>query len=255
MSDRKTIIAANWKMNLDLETGLMLAIAINSNLQTEVNPDKIAILCPPFIHLNHLVELVKETEHIFIGAQNCHQEEAGAYTGEVSANMIASIGVKYVILGHSERRQYFKEDNTLLASKVNRALEHGLKPIYCCGEPLEVRKDGKHKQLVTRQIEEGLFHLPPQSWENIVIAYEPVWAIGTGEVATPDQAQEMHAHIRELLGKKHGNDLAQRVSILYGGSMKPGNAEELLSQPDVDGGLVGGASLKAYDFTAIYQSI
>ena len=255
MSDRKTIIAANWKMNLNLEEGLALAIAVKSKLQTETNPNKISILCPPFIHLNHLVELVKEDEHISIGAQNCHQEESGAYTGEVSAGMLASIGVEYVILGHSERRQYFKEDNTLLASKVNRALEHGLKPIYCCGELLEVRKKGNQEELVTQQIEEGLFHLPAQSWENLVIAYEPVWAIGTGEVATPKQAQEMHAHIRQLIDTKYGEDVAQRVSILYGGSMKPANAEELLNQPDVDGGLIGGASLKAEEFTAIYQSI
>jgi triosephosphate isomerase len=160
-----------------------------------------------------------------------------------------------VILGHSERRQYFREDNTLLASKVSRALEHGLTPIYCCGESLEVRKDGNHEELVTQQIEEGLFHLPAQSWENLVIAYEPVWAIGTGEVATPKQAQEMHAYIRQLIDKKYSADLAQGISILYGGSMKPANAEELLSQPDVDGGLIGGASLKANEFTAIYQSI
>lgn len=255
MSERKTIIAGNWKMNMTLDDGLSLAIAIKSHLQAEGDPNKLAILCPPFIHLNHLVELLREDEQILVGAQNCHQAESGAYTGEVSAAMLASIGVPFVILGHSERRQYFGEGNELLAAKVNRAVEHGLQPIYCCGEPLEVRKTGKQNDLVSKQIEEALFHLPGHVWGKITIAYEPVWAIGTGEVASPDQAQEMHAHIRSLLSDKYGSNMADGVSILYGGSMKPGNAEELLSQPDVDGGLIGGASLKAKDFTAIYQSI
>ena len=251
---RQTIIAANWKMHKTLEEGLELAVAIKAHLQSAPTTDKIAILCTPYIHLFHMVETFREVDHIHVGAQNCHQELQGAYTGEISPQQLSAMGVPYVILGHSERRQYFGEDEALLKAKVDQALAQELQPIFCCGEPLEVRETDGHKALVKKQVEEALFHLSAEQIGETVIAYEPVWAIGTGKVASPEQAQEMHAHIRQLVADHYGTATADKLSILYGGSVKPNNAADIFQQPDVDGGLIGGASLKAEDFTAIYQA-
>jgi len=247
---RKQIVAGNWKMNKSLQEGKELCSSI-INLLGEAAKE--VIIGAPYIHLASLVELTKGAA-VKIAAQNCHQEISGAYTGEISAAMLADLGLDYVILGHSERRAYNGENNALLAKKVDTALSQNLKVIYCCGETLEERKSGVHFDLVANQIKEGVFHLDAEAMKNIVIAYEPVWAIGTGETATSDQAQEMHAHIRTVLSDKYGADLAESTSILYGGSCKPSNAEELFSQADVDGGLIGGASLKAEDFISIIKA-
>jgi len=249
---RQKIVAGNWKMNKNLDEGIALAEALaKGNLPAEVE----VIMCTPYIHLNSVANITKDITNLNLGAQNCHQEESGAYTGEISAGMLASIeGLTYVVLGHSERRAYFGEDNALLAKKTDAALAAGLRPIFCCGEPLEVREADKHVALVSEQLTEGLFHLPAEDFSKIVISYEPVWAIGTGVTASPQQAQDMHKEIRNLIAGKYGAEVADNTSILYGGSVKPNNAEELFSQPDVDGGLVGGASLKADDFLAIAGS-
>lgn len=247
---RKQIVAGNWKMNKTLTEGKALCSSIIALLGETT---KEVIIGAPFIHLASLVEVAKGS-NVKIAAQNCHQELSGAYTGEISAAMLADIGLDYVILGHSERRAYNGENNSLLASKVNTALAQGLQVIYCCGETLEERKSNIHFDIVEKQIEEALFHLDAAAMQNIVIAYEPVWAIGTGETATSDQAQEMHAHIRRVLAAKYGEEIAESTSILYGGSCKPSNAVELFSQTDVDGGLIGGASLKAEDFISIIKA-
>lgn len=248
---RKQIVAGNWKMNKTFEEGKELAEAVAAGLSES---DTIAILAPPFIHLSALSVAVQQKFNLRLAAQNCHQEKGGAYTGEISVDMLRSVGVEYVILGHSERREYFGEEEELLAKKVDIVLEAGLKPIFCCGEKLPVREAGTHTQLVAKQIRGALFHLSAEAFANIVIAYEPVWAIGTGVTASPAQAQEMHAVIRQLVADQYGIEVAHHTTILYGGSVKPGNAKELFSQPDVDGGLVGGASLKAADFLAIIDS-
>lgn len=248
------IIAANWKMHKTLEEGLELAVALKSSLINNTAANKVAVLCTPYIHLFHMVETFRDSKHIFVGAQNCHQASAGAYTGEIAAPMLQAMGVPYVILGHSERRLYFNEDEALLKAKVDQALAHDLKPIFCCGEPLAIRESNEHKELVAKQVTEALFHLSAAQLSQIVIAYEPVWAIGTGKVASPEQAQEMHAHIRQLVADQYGSTIAEALSILYGGSVKPNNAADIFAQPDVDGGLIGGASLNAEDFTAIYQA-
>ena len=249
---RQKIVAGNWKMNKTLAEGTELATAIKDNLDnTEVQ----VIMCTPFIHLTAVAPIVAEVSNLALGAQNCHQNASGAYTGEVSAPMLATLGgVDYVILGHSERRAYFHEDNQILAAKVDAALENNLMPIFCCGEPLEIREAGTHVELVSKQLEEGLFHLSAEAFSKIVIAYEPVWAIGTGVTASPEQAQDMHLAIRELIANKYGAEVADATSILYGGSVKPGNAKEIFGKPDVDGGLIGGASLKVDDFLAIVNS-
>jgi triosephosphate isomerase (TIM) len=247
---RKQIVAGNWKMNKSLQEGKELCSSI-INLLGEATRE--VIIGAPYIHLASLAELTKGTA-VKIAAQNCHQEMSGAYTGEISAAMLADLGLDYVILGHSERRAYNGENNALLAKKVDTALSQNLKVIYCCGETLEERKSGAHFSLVANQIKEGVFHLDAEAMKNIVIAYEPVWAIGTGETATSDQAQEMHAHIRKVLTEKYGVELAESTSILYGGSCKPSNAEDLFSQSDVDGGLIGGASLKSEDFISIIKA-
>lgn len=252
---RKKIVAANWKMNKDLEEGVQLAVGIKESLQAENSNDKFCILCPPFIHLFHLSEMLKGVDHIKVGAQNCHQEESGAYTGEVAASMIASLDVDYVILGHSERRKYFKEDDDLLARKVEIALKNNLKPIFCCGESLEQRETGTQQKVVEEQLKRGLFSLNEDQFKKVVIAYEPVWAIGTGKTASPVQAQEMHEFIRKLISDHYHKTVAEDTSILYGGSVKPDNAEDLFMQQDIDGGLIGGASLNADDFAAIYHAI
>lgn len=250
---RKKIVAGNWKMNMDLAEGLKFAEAVNSYFETKP-PKAEVILCTPYIHLAGVSEIVKKGE-VLCGAQNCSSEPSGAFTGEVSPSMIKSTGARYVIIGHSERRSYYHEDDKLLNKKTLLALANGLNVIFCCGEVLQERESGKHLSVVKRQIQEGLFNLPEKEFRNIVIAYEPVWAIGTGLTATPDQAQEMHKYIRDLVKEKYGNDCADNLTILYGGSCKPSNAGELFSKPDVDGGLIGGASLKKEDFCAIVESV
>lgn len=248
---RQQIVAGNWKMNMNFQEGRDLA----SEIINSIGPSEVlTLLCPPFVHLNHISMLTNGISNLEIGAQNCHQSDSGAYTGEVSASMIKSVGASFVIIGHSERREYFNEDNALLAEKINTALKNDLKPIFCCGEKLDVREAGNHEELVKAQVEQGLFHLDAEAFSKVVIAYEPVWAIGTGKTASPQQAQEMHHFIRGLVAKKYGESVANSTSILYGGSCKPDNAEEIFSQPDVDGGLIGGASLKAADFIAIVKS-
>lgn len=248
---RRQIVAGNWKMNKDYSQGRDLVKEIVEGFQaTEVT----LILCPPFIHLYNATSKTNDIAMLHIGAQNCHQEEGGAYTGETSASMIKSTGASFVILGHSERRAYFNESDELIGQKVKAALAHGLQPIFCCGEPLEVREENKHEALVEKQVKNALFSLSADDFSKVIIAYEPVWAIGTGKTASPEQAQEMHRHIRQLVEKKYGKEISESTSILYGGSVKPGNAKEIFAKADVDGGLIGGASLKAADFLAISNS-
>lgn len=250
---RKKIVAGNWKMNQNLFEGKQLVTDIlkrSSNLSENVK----VVIAPPFIQLELAASQIKEVEGFYLAAQNCHQEKAGAYTGEVSAYMLKSVGVDYVILGHSERRQYFGEDEILLAKKVNAVLDAEMKVIFCVGEPLEIRDANTQNELVKKQILGGLFHLEEAQFENIVIAYEPVWAIGTGRTASAEQAQDMHAFIRSVIAEKYGNDVAANTTILYGGSCNAANAAALFACPDVDGGLIGGASLKADDFDAIIKA-
>jgi triosephosphate isomerase len=250
---RAKIVAGNWKMNKSLDEARSLTNEVMS-LARDAKGNVKVVLCVPFPYLIPVTELTSGSA-IQVGAQNCSDQESGAYTGEVSAAMLKSIGVPYVIVGHSERRQYFGEDGKLLAKKTDKALAHGLTPIFCCGEPLEIREKGTHEDLVRDQVEESLFHLSSELLKKIVIAYEPVWAIGTGKTASSQQAQDMHAVIRKQLAKKYGDAVAQEISILYGGSVKPDNAKELFVCPDVDGGLVGGASLKAKDFIDIVKGV
>lgn len=247
------IVAGNWKMNNNLDEGLKLTSEIVNMVTDEVSYDVKVILAPPFVHLNQVKKLIQGSDKMYLSAQNCNEHESGAYTGEISAAMLKSVGVEYVILGHSERREYFNESNAQLASKVDIALKNGLIPIFCCGEPLEIREAGTYLDFVCSQLKESLFHLSDDDFSKIVIAYEPIWAIGTGKTASSAQAQEMHKAIREFLVAKYG-DLAIETSILYGGSCKPGNAKELFACADVDGGLIGGASLKSRDFTDIVKS-
>jgi triosephosphate isomerase len=251
---RKKIVAGNWKMNLSFEDGQKLTSEIVNMYRDEAIQDVVAVLNPPFPHLYPVKKLMGDTPGLALGAQNCSDKEAGAFTGEVSAKMLASFGVAYVILGHSERREYFQEGNALLASKVNQALSHGLSPIFCCGESLNIRNAGTHEASVTAQLTESLFHLSPEEFSKVVIAYEPIWAIGTGVTASAEQAQEMHAALRAHIAAAYGQEIAQATSILYGGSANPGNAKELFGKPDVDGGLIGGASLKSRDFVDILKS-
>ena len=247
---RKQIVAGNWKMNLNAAESQELIAALKAQtFDTNVH----VAIATPYVHLAAAVDQTAGTS-IGVAAQNMHQAASGAYTGEVSAAMLEGIGVKTVILGHSERRAYFHETDALLAEKVNTALENDMHVIFCFGEELEDRKSKAHFDLVTSQLTNGLFHLQPSQWANITLAYEPVWAIGTGETASPAQAQEMHAHIRAVLAAKYDDALAQRVSVLYGGSVKPANAKEIFAQTDVDGGLIGGAALNAEDFAAIVNA-
>jgi len=250
---RKRIVAGNWKMNKSLKEGIELATEINTHVEKLENHAIEVIVAPPFIHLSEISKIVN-SNFISVAAQNCAAWPQGAYTGEVSAEMIRLIGVEYVILGHSERRKYFHEDGKMLNTKVKMALENMLKPIFCCGEVLEERESEIHFETVKMQLSEGLFNLPEEDFKEAVIAYEPVWAIGTGKTATPDQAQEMHRFIRLLVAEKYGGNVAEDTTILYGGSCKPSNARELFSNPDVDGGLIGGASLKTEDFLGIITS-
>ncbi len=247
---RKKIVAGNWKMNTSLKAGLELAKSVNGKVE---KTDVTIILCTPFIHLAEVKKVINKPA-LFLGAQNCADKESGAYTGEVSAEMIKSTGATHVILGHSERRAYYGETDELLAVKVKLALKNELIPIFCIGEVLQERESGKHFDVVKSQLEKGLFHLTPEDFGKIVIAYEPVWAIGTGKTATPDQAQEIHKVIRDSIKAKYGDTIAANCSILYGGSCKPSNAAELFANPDVDGGLIGGAALNAEDFMGIVNA-
>ena len=248
---RKQIAAGNWKMNLSYDEAHSL---IDALVSTNRPDDVVTILGVPHPYLQSAVAKVKGDQKIHISAQNAHEAENGAYTGEVSTDMLQSIGVGHVILGHSERREYQKESNELLKTKVDAVLEKGLVPIFCCGESLDIRKSGNHVEHVSTQLSDSLFHLSGADFGKIIIAYEPIWAIGTGETASPEQAQEMHAAIRALIAEQYNDDIAQACSILYGGSVKPANAKEIFGQADVDGGLVGGASLKAEDFLSIISS-
>lgn len=251
---RKKIVAGNWKMNLSLEEGKNLVDGILAALPA-LSDEKQVVLAPPYLHLTQTVAQLDEYEHIYAGAQNCHSEALGAYTGEVAASMLQSAGVQYVIIGHSERRQYNHETDELLVKKITQALNNNLKLIFCCGEPLEIRDADTQNDFVGRQIAAALFHLNAEALNNIAIAYEPIWAIGTGRTASAQQAQDMHAHIRATLAAQYGNDAAQQMTILYGGSCNAGNAAELFACPDVDGGLIGGASLKADSFLAIIDAM
>lgn len=251
---RQKIVAGNWKMNTTLQEAQTLTAELIGMVHAEVNGDTKIILCPPFPYLMPMKSQIGTMPAISLGAQNCSEHRSGAYTGEVSALMLKSMEIPYVILGHSERRQYFGESGPLLAQKIDGALANGLKPIFCCGEPLEVREAGEHVSLVRAQIEESLFHLNAEAMKKIVIAYEPVWAIGTGKTASSAQAQEMHVVIRKHLASKFGEDTASIIPILYGGSVKADNAKELFACADVDGGLVGGASLKSREFVDIIKS-
>ena len=219
---------------------------------TSLDANTQLIVCPPFPYLE-MTSDYSDDSYFMVGAQNVSDQEVGAYTGEVSAAMLESLEIDYCIVGHSERRAYYHETNEIVARKVDQLLKHGLKPIVCCGEVLEEREANKQFEVVKQQITEGLFHLTPEQFGEIIVAYEPVWAIGTGKTATPEQAQEMHAFIRSLIAEKYGNEVAEETSILYGGSCKPSNAKELFANKDVDGGLIGGASLKADDFIAIAE--
>lgn len=249
---RKKIVAGNWKMNNDIQqTEALLAEILNK--KQDNNVAKI-VVAPTFVNLQAAVQQTAGT-NVIVAAQNMHQAENGAYTGEISVGMLKSIHVNTVILGHSERRAYFGETNSLLAQKVNTALKHDVTIIFCFGEELADRQSGNHFNVVETQLREGLFHIDKNNWSSVVLAYEPVWAIGTGETASPEQAQEMHAFIRTLIKDNVGEAIAENTSILYGGSVKPDNAREIFSKPDVDGGLIGGAALKADDFLAIVNAI
>ena len=252
---RKKIVAGNWKMNKTFEEAGILASEVMGMVADEVKGNVSVVFCVPFPYLLPIKNQLGNNTRIAVAAQNCSEHEGGAYTGEVSAAMLRSMGIPYVILGHSERRQYFGEDGKLLAKKVDIALKYGLNPIFCCGEPLDVREKNEYEKLVKQQVEEALFHLDAPSLEKVVIAYEPVWAIGTGKTASAQQAQEMHAVIRKHLATKYGQSVADKISILYGGSVNAANAKELFACADVDGGLVGGASLKSREFTDIIKAI
>ena len=249
---RKNIVAGNWKMNTTLPEGVKLAEEVNAAV-AEAKPACDVIICVPFTHLAPIAGVI-DSNVLGLGAENCADHSSGAYTGEVSAPMVASTGAKYVILGHSERRQYYHEDSKILREKLGLALANGLTPIFCIGEVLEERENGTYNEVVKRQIEEALFELSAEDFSKLILAYEPVWAIGTGKTATPDQAEDMHAHIRATIAAKYGNEVAENTSILYGGSCKPSNAAELFAKKDIDGGLIGGASLKCADFMGIVKA-
>ncbi|MEJ6546994.1 MAG: triose-phosphate isomerase [Flavobacteriaceae bacterium] len=247
---RKKIVAGNWKMNKDLKESQLLIEALKAqSLAAEVS----VMIAPTFVNLTTALESVKGSA-IEVIAQNMHYADNGAFTGEISAEMLKSVGIKTVILGHSERRSYFGETDEILEKKVFQAINNGLQIMFCFGEELEDRKAGTHFHLVASQLQNALFSLPKEAWAHIILAYEPVWAIGTGETASAEQVQEMHAFIRKTIADAYYSELADAVSILYGGSVKPGNAVEIFSKPDVDGGLIGGAALVASDFAAIVNA-
>ncbi len=248
---RKNIVAGNWKMNKTLQEGIALAEELNAALVAD-KPNCDVVICTPFIHLASVTPIV-DSAVIGVGAENCADKASGAYTGEVSAAMVTSTGAQYVILGHSERRAYYGETVEILKEKVDLALANGLTPIFCIGEVLEEREANKQNEVVAAQLA-SVFHLSAEEFGKVVLAYEPVWAIGTGKTASSAQAQEIHAFIRTLIADKYGKEVADNTSILYGGSCNPTNAKELFSNPDVDGGLIGGASLKVADFKAIIDA-
>lgn len=249
---RKNIVAGNWKMNTTVQEGVALAKEVNEALAAAA-PKCDVVICVPFTHLCPVAAVIDQTR-LGLGAENCADHKSGAYTGEVSAPMVASTTAKYVILGHSERRQYYGETAETLREKVALALENGLTPIFCIGEVLAEREDGSFNEVVRRQVEEGLFNLSAEDFGKIVLAYEPVWAIGTGKTATDDQAEDMHAFIRGVIADRYGKEVAENTSILYGGSCKPSNAPQLFAKPDVDGGLIGGASLECGSFMGIVNA-
>ena len=251
---RKQIAAANWKMNCTYQQGEKL---LSDILKNKILPSahQQVLFSVPYPYLVMAKSEVEEEQGYEVAAQNCYHKKSGAYTGEVSAEMLHSIGINYCLVGHSERREYFNESNAVLAEKINLCLENHVTPLFCCGEPLNIREAGTQNSFVEVQLEESLFHLPAADIQRIILAYEPIWAIGTGKTASSAQAQEMHAHLRSILAKKYGEAIAGTVSILYGGSVKGSNAREIFSQPDVDGGLVGGASLNADEFATIIRSL
>ena len=248
---RKKIVAGNWKMNKTAAEAFVLATEVAQLVKSDVPADVQVIMATPALYLTGVSQVVEGIENLAVAAQNCHEKASGAYTGEISAVQLASAAIPYVLIGHSERREYFAESNEQLAVKVDAALANGITPIFCCGESLQLREGGEFLAYVADQLTASLFHLSAEEFGKVVIAYEPIWAIGTGLTASAEQAQEMHAFIRKIVGDKYGKDVAENVSILYGGSVKPSNAQEIFSKPDVDGGLIGGAALKADDFLAI----
>jgi triosephosphate isomerase len=250
---RKKIVAGNWKMNLDYSEGISLFSEIVNMVRDEKKGDQAVVICAPFIHLNSLSQLAAGAGVVKIGAQNSHQSESGAFTGEISAKMIKSTGAEYVLVGHSERRQYFAESNELSSKKII-AMQNDLTPIFCIGETLDERNNGSYYKVLEEQLAEGLFQLNADDFGKVVLAYEPVWAIGTGLTASPEQAQDIHAFIRSKIEAKYGMTVADDTTILYGGSCNPKNAAELFAQKDIDGGLIGGASLKSRDFTDIVKT-
>ena len=249
---RKKIVAGNWKMNETLQEGIALAKEINEALTAD-KPNCDVVICTPFIHLASVAPVLNQ-DVVALGAENCADKEKGAYTGEVSAAMVKSTGAQYVILGHSERRQYYGETAEILKEKVKMALANGLKIIFCCGETLEERETNKQNEVVKAELDGSVFNLTAEEWKNIVLAYEPIWAIGTGKTATSEQAEEMLAYIRSIVAGKYGDEVAEETTILYGGSCNPGNAAELFAKPNIDGGLIGGASLKCADFKGIIDA-
>lgn len=249
---RKKIVAGNWKMNKNLQEGVALAKELNEALAAD-KPNCDVIICTPFIHLAPVSDIIDHNV-IGLGAENCADKASGAYTGEVSAEMVKSTGAEYVILGHSERRGYYGETYDILKEKVQLALANGLKVIFCIGESLEEREANKQNEVVKAELEGSVFNLSAEDFAKIVIAYEPIWAIGTGKTATSEQAEEIHAYIRSVIAEKYGNEVAENTSILYGGSCKASNAPELFAKADIDGGLIGGASLKVADFKGIIDA-
>ena len=249
---RKKIVAGNWKMNMNLQEGVALAKEINDALVQD-KPNCDVVICTPFIHLASVAQVL-DAEVVDLGADDFADKEKGAYTGEVSAAMVKSTGAQYVILGHSERRQYYGETAEILKEKVQLALANGLKVIFCCGETLEEREANQQNEVVKAELDGSVFNLTAEEWKSIVLAYEPIWAIGTGKTATSEQAEEMLAYIRSIVAEKYGQEVADDTTILYGGSCKASNAKELFSKPNIDGGLIGGASLKAADFKGIIDA-
>ncbi len=250
---RRNIVAGNWKMNKTFSEAEQLIADIADELEDTGLVNTEVILCPPYLYLELATDIAEESS-FSVGSQNVSDKDFGAYTGEISAAMLKMLNVKYAIIGHSERRKYYNESHAFLAGKVDAVLRHEIQPIFCCGELLPEREANNHFGVVKKQLEESLFHLDPIQFKQVVIAYEPVWAIGTGVNATPEQAQEMHAYIRGLISAKYNTEIAENTTILYGGSCNGKNARDLFSQPDVDGGLIGGASLDASEFLAIIKS-
>lgn len=251
---RKRIVAGNWKMNKTLPEAVALVNELLGLLDGNLKDGVDVVLCTPAPFLTEVGKLIAGKANVYLGAQNCYPKPSGAFTGELSVPMLKSVGVGYVIIGHSERREYFGETDAFVGEKVKAILTEGLTPIFCCGESLPVRESGKHVEFTCNQIEASLFTLSADELQKVVIAYEPIWAIGTGVTASPEQAQDMHAELRKFIGGKYGENVAQNVSILYGGSANAANAATLFALPDVDGGLIGGASLKAPDFATVVNA-